>query len=151
MVTGREITGLPVFSWNEGVFLGRAQQCYLDISKGVLGGIILEKPNFKREKTYINAEEILKIYRDGIIAKSTDSTVKAKSLPQDTILYTEFLQRADLVYDEGEVVSDLFFDETMAMVGGEISQGFWHDLSYGRSFSPWHELCNKIKLQKNGR
>lgn len=150
LAAGR-IPGLPIFSWDRGRFLGRARQCYLDIESGSLGGIVVEEGSFRRRKAYISADKILKIYRDGIIVKNKAAIVWERSLPPGQISLVDFLKQADLIYDEGEVVSDLFFNDDFAIVGGEISGGFWQDITQGRDFCPWRKLSEKIKLQENGR
>lgn len=151
LLAAGKIPGLPIFSWDRGGFLGRARQCYLDIEAGTLGGIVVEESSFRRRKAYINVDKILKIYRDGIIVKDKNAIVWGKNLPQGQIPLSDFLNRADLVYGEGEVISDLFFDANFKIVGGEISGGFWQDISTGRGFCPWRKLSEKTKLQENGR
>ena len=148
---GREICGLPVFSWQEGTLLGHVSQCYLDLKDGVMAGVVLERPLTKRWYTVIPSSEILKIYRDGIIVKSSDSVVETNQLGSGKIFCSEFLRRAELRFSEGEVISDLVFNQKNAIDGGEISKGFWNDLSEGRSFLPWSELKRQIRVQKNGR
>lgn len=146
-----KIAGLPVFSWEKGKFLGRAQQCFLDIDTGFLGGILMEEGSFRRRKAYISRDKILKVYRDGIIVKNKDAVKWGKTLPVGQIALKDFLERAELIYGEGEEISDLFFDAELKVVGAEISAGFWLDLKKGRGFCPWKKLSEKIKLQENGR
>ncbi|MDO4541253.1 MAG: PRC-barrel domain-containing protein, partial [Bacillota bacterium] len=146
-----KLLGLPVFSWRKSSFLGRVRQCYLDIKAGTLGGLVIEEGAFRRRKAYIGASKILKIYRDGIIVKDKNDVVWVRRLPQGEISLKDFLSRADLVYGEGEVISDLFFDDDLNIVGGEISGGFWRDISRGRGFCSWQKLSEKTKLQENGR
>ncbi|MEE0776062.1 MAG: PRC-barrel domain-containing protein [Bacillota bacterium] len=148
---GREICGLPVFSWQEGTLLGHVSQCYLNLKEGVMAGVVLEKSMTKGWHTLIPISEILKIYRDGIIVKSSDSPLETNQPGSGKMFCSDFLHRAELMFSEGEVLSDLVFNEKNQIEGGEISKGFWNDLSEGRSFRPWAELKKQIRVQKNGR
>lgn len=42
---GREICGLPVFSWMEGTLISHVSQCYLNLKDGVMGGVTFVTPS----------------------------------------------------------------------------------------------------------
>lgn len=144
MLRGRDIAGLPVYSLKEGTFLGRTDQCYLNLNRRCLGGIVMEKRPFSKIRSYFHMSSILKIYKDGIIIKEKGSLFPSRHIPQNTILYSTFLQYMEMPLKEGNVITDLFFDENFRIVGGEVSSGVWNDMVKGRGFWSWRELLANI-------
>ncbi len=134
MIKGRELLGLPVFSWMEGTILGRVMDILIDQDDQCLKGIILNKKNMRKENKVVFYKDILKIYRDGIIITSLDRIHEEKIHSSDGLFYIDYLQSIHLPLKEGEIISDLIFDIKNQIEGYEVSRGIWDDISYGRSF-----------------
>ena len=66
----------------------------------------------------------LKIYRDGIIVKSSDSVVETNQLGSGKIFCSDFLRRAELRFSEGEVISDLVFNQKNALMAEKFPRDF---------------------------
>lgn len=147
---GRDLCGLPVFSWVKGSYLGRVDDFFINNENKVLSGISLGKSSFSNKSMLWVAEKnILKIYKDGIIIASPADLKKIKDVGINHVSYNDFIREAQIFLKEGEIVSDIVFDQRHQISGYEISGGLWKDLADGRKFYPRRE---KIKLfQNNGR
>lgn len=151
MRKGREMLGLPVFSWHDNLLLGRVVDLYLDHDIRRLAGLILHRKGLRRAKPTIGAADILRIYDDGIVVRHRQALKKRFANGLAPIYYSEFLNEAELPRSEGEIIADLFFDDRNRVIGFEISRGLWRDLAGGRAFYPRKEEDKPWGVQKNGR
>lgn len=151
MRKGRELLGLPVFSYRDDLFLGRVVDLCLDRNIRGLSGLMLQKRGISRKCPTIAATDILKIYDDGIIVRNRGALKRRSTVGAVPIYYSSFLDEAELPGSEGELIADIFFDERYFVVGFEISSGFWSDLQSGRGFYPRKEEDKPWGMQKNGR
>jgi len=141
MMMGRDLCGLPVFSWVKGSYLGRVADFFIDNDKKALSGISLGKSFSGKRMLWVDEKNILKIYKDGVIIASPTDLKKIKTAGGDDVSYNDFIRNAQIFLKEGETVSDLVFDQQYAISGYEISGGLWKDLADGRKFYP---RCDKI-------
>lgn len=136
MIKGRELLGLPVFSWMESTILGRVMDILIDRDNLCLKGLILNKKNMRKENKIVFDEDILKIYHDGIIIVRENCVREEKLRAADGLFYIDYLQSIQLPLEEGEIISDLVFDVKNNIEGYEVSRGIWEDISNGRTFYP---------------
>ena len=129
MMLGRDLCGLPVFSWQEGNYIGRVADFFINGKTKKLFGISLGKTFPRKRHRYVDACHIFRIYKDGVIVSSAVS-------------YLDFTKDPAVFLREGEIVSDLIFDDRFCIDGYEISGGLWNDLVRGRCYRP---RCGKIR------
>ena len=141
MMMGRDLCGLPVFSWVKGSYLGRVADFYIDNETKTLTGISLGKSFPGKRILWVDEKNILKIYKDGIIVGAPTDLKKVRDSGENRVSYNDFIGAAQIFLKEGEVVSDLVFDKMRQISGYEISGGLWNDLADGRKFYP---RCDKI-------
>lgn len=144
MMMGRDLCGLPVFSWVKGSYLGRVADFFIDNEKKALGGISLGKSFSGKRILWVDEKKILKIYKDGIIIASPSDLKKVRDVGFDHVSYHDFTRNAQIFLKEGEIISDLVFDQQYAISGYEISGGLWKDLADGRKFYPRYDKIGQI-------
>lgn len=144
MMMGRDLCGLPVFSWNEGDYIGRVADFFIDGKTKQLFGISLGKTFPRKQHRYIGAKHIFRIYKDGVIISSADHIEHLRYFGDDAVSYLDFTKDIAVFLREGEVVSDLIFDDHFAIDGYEISGGLWDDLVRGRSYRPRADKIRQI-------
>ena len=142
MMLGRDLCGLPVFSWQEGNYIGRVADFFINGKTKKLFGISLGKTFPCKRHRYVDACHIFRIYKDGVIVSSADRVENLRYLGEDAVSYLDFTKDPAVFLREGEIVSDLIFDDRFCIDGYEISGGLWNDLVRGRCYRP---RCGKIR------
>ena len=136
MMLGRDLCGLPVFSWQEGNYIGRVADFFINIKTKRLFGISLGKTFPCKRYRYVDVCHIFRIYKDGVIVSSADRIECLRYPGEDAVSYLDFTRDPAVFLREGEIVSDLIFDDRFFIDGYEISGGLWNDLVRGRSYRP---------------
>lgn len=144
MMMGRDLCGLPVFSWEEGCYVGRVSDFFIDGDAKIFTGISLGK-KFPKKIMYVARNKIKRIYKDGVIITAIKDIHFLRSLGENTISYLDFSKDISIFLREGEVVSDLIFGDEFDIDGYEISGGLWNDLVRGRTFRPRPERVRQIQ------
>lgn len=144
MMMGRDLCGLPVFSWQEGNYVGRVADFFVDGKTKTLFGISLGKTFPLKRYRYVDAAHICRIYKDGVIILSAEKIEEVRLLGEDAVSYLDFTKDIGVFLREGEVVSDLIFDDGFRIDGYEISGGLWNDLIRGRSYRPRLDKIRQI-------
>lgn len=144
MMMGRDLCGLPVFSWVKGSYLGRVADFFIDNDKKALSGISLGKSFSGKRILWVAEKNILKIYKDGVIIASPTDLKKIRYAGADHVSYNDFTRNAQIFLKEGETVSDLVFDQQYTISGYEISGGLWKDLADGRKYYPRNNKIGQI-------
>ncbi|MGI5873635.1 MAG: PRC-barrel domain-containing protein [Bacillota bacterium] len=134
MLMGRDLCGLPVFSLREGAYIGRVADYFVDGLSKSLDGIVLGRTFATKKMLYIPAAAIRRVYRDGVIVTTRDALERRRFIGGDAVSYQDFADDSGIVLAEGEIVSDIVFDDALFIRGYEISGGLWHDLVCGRGF-----------------
>lgn len=148
MMMGRDVCGLPVFSWEEGRYLGRVADFYFHGDTKEFLGISLGK-KFTGKIAFIGKKNILRIYKDGVIISAQEAVRDLRIIGEDAVSYLAFSRDLSIFLREGEVVSDLIFDDRFCIDGYEISAGLWNDLVRGRMYRPRRTKTDKFL--NNGR
>ena len=136
MMLGRDLCGLPVFSWQEGNYIGRVADFFINIKTKRLFGISLGKTFPRKRYRYVDVGNIFRIYKDGVIISTADRIECLRYPGEDAVSYLDFTRDPAVFLREGEIVSDLIFDDRFFIDGYEISGGLWNDLVRGRSYRP---------------
>ena len=89
MIMGRDLCGLPVFSWEEGCYVGRVSDFFIDGDAKVFTGISLGK-KFPKKIMYVARNKIKRIYKDGVIITAIKDIHYLRSLGENTISYLDF-------------------------------------------------------------
>lgn len=144
MMMGRDLCGLPVFSWREGNYIGRVADFFINGKTKTLFGISLGKTFPRKRYRYVDAGRICRIYKDGVIITSSEHIESLRFIGEDAVSYLDFTRDTAVFLREGEVVSDLIFDDRFAIDGYEISGGLWNDLVRGRTYRPRLDKIRQI-------
>lgn len=143
MMMGRDLCGLPVFSWTEGCYIGRVSDFFIHgETKGFLGISLGKK--FPGKMRFVSKKNIHRIYKDGVIISSSNDIKSLRFLGENTISYLDFSKDISIFLREGEVVSDLIFGDHFDIDGYEISGGLWNDLVRGRTYRPRPDKIRQI-------
>ena len=79
-----------------------------------------------------------------LMYNAVDSIIAGRFIGEDAVSYLDFTRDTAVFLREGEVVSDLIFDDRFAIDGYEISGGLWNDLVRGRTYRPRLDKIRQI-------
>ncbi|PLR93761.1 PRC-barrel domain-containing protein [Bacillus sp. T33-2] len=129
------LKGLPVFEVKNGTQLGEV--CDISISgDGRVEGLLLRKGMLLKKSFIIKLENVLSFGWDGVMVRDAGAMELLKSPPEYTIEHGNSLAGKMAISNEGEqlgLFADVYFKEEVGtIVGYELSDGFFSDISEGK-------------------
>ncbi|PLR81879.1 MULTISPECIES: PRC-barrel domain-containing protein [Bacillus] len=129
------LKGLPVYELKSGNKIGEV--CDLSITaNGRVLGLLLRKGALFRKSYIIKVENVASFGWDGIIVDSVDVLEPVKNPPDYTIEHQQNLSGKMLITTEGEklgLLQDVYFmEEVGTIIGYELTDGFFSDITEGR-------------------
>jgi uncharacterized protein YrrD len=129
------LKGLPVYEMQKGKKIGEV--CDLNITNtGTVKGLILKKNGIFKKSQTIDIEDVSSFGWDGVMIDN-DQVLKAlTNTPEYTLQHHQQLQGKVVMTTEGEklgILEDVYFMEELGtIVGYEISDGFFSDVTEGK-------------------
>lgn len=129
------LKGLPVYEMQKGKKIGEV--CDLNIStNGSVKGLIIKKGGIFKKSQTIDIQDVSSFGWDGVMIDN-DQVIKALTKPPEfTLQHHQQLQGKIVMTTEGEklgILEDVYFMEELGtIVGYEISDGFFSDVTEGK-------------------
>jgi uncharacterized protein YrrD len=129
------LKGLPIYEKSKGKKIGEV--CDLNItSEGVVKGLIIKPGGIFKKNQFIHIEDVSSFGWDGVMIDSGQKIKALEETPEYTLLHHHQLQGKVVMTAEGEklgILDDVYFMEELGtIVGYEISDGFFSDVTEGK-------------------
>ncbi|WP_423407496.1 PRC-barrel domain-containing protein [Heyndrickxia sp. MSNUG] len=135
MRTFSRLKGLPVYELASGQKLGEV--CDVSISSnGSVVGLLVKKGAFIKKMCQVKVANVASFGCDGIMVKDLSALEPMETEPEYTFVHNQSLAGKLLLSEEGEqlgLVDDVYFMEELGtIVGYELTDGFFSDITNGK-------------------
>jgi uncharacterized protein YrrD len=129
------LKGLPIIEIKKGKKIGEV--CDLNISSsGQVKGLIVKKNGLFKKSHMIDVQNVSSFGWDGVMIEDSQSLEPLHNHPEYTLHHHHRLQGKTVMTSEGEklgILEDVYFMEELGtIVGYEISDGFFSDITEGK-------------------
>lgn len=129
------LKGLPVYNLKNGAKVGDV--CDLCITdSGLVKGLLIKKGIFLKQTFFLAIDKVASFGWDGIMVNGLDQLEKPKTITDYTFTHKHSLSGKMLMTKSGEtlgLLNDVYFQEEMGtIVGYEVTDGFFSDITEGR-------------------
>jgi uncharacterized protein YrrD len=129
------LKGLPVFEVKSGKKIGEV--CDLSISgNGLVEGLLLKKGSFFKQTVFLDIRNVDSFGWDGVMIDDAAKLESNKTPPEYTFLHQHSINGKMLYSQHGEslgLLKDVYFlEELGTIVGYEITDGFFSEISEGK-------------------
>jgi len=128
------LKGQPVFETNSGQKIGEVSDLCIS-STGKVDGLLVKKGVFFKQSFFLDIQKVASFGADGVMIEDSDSLVKLKD-PQYTLTHQQPLDGMMMLSKSGEslgLLKDVYFQEELGtIIGYEITDGFFSDLTEGK-------------------
>jgi uncharacterized protein YrrD len=129
------LKGLPVYEMQKGKKIGEV--CDLNISTdGLVKGLIIKKDGIFKKSQTIDIQDVSSFGWDGVMIENDQAIKALTQTPDYTLQHHQQLQGKIVMTTEGEklgILEDVYFMEELGtIVGYEISDGFFSDITEGK-------------------
>ncbi|OIK17022.1 photosystem reaction center subunit H [Bacillus sp. MUM 116] len=125
----------PVFDMQSGMKIGEVSDLFIT-SDGVVKGILVKKDIFFKKTAFLDIQNIASFGTDGIMIENVDLLEKLKTPPEYTFSHQHPLNGQMIVSKSGDsigLLKDVYFlEELGTIVGYEITDGFFSDITEGK-------------------
>lgn len=135
MRTLSRLKGLPVYELASGQKLGEV--CDVSISgNGSVVGLLVKKGAFFKKTCQVKVSNVASFGNDGIMVNNQSALEPMETEPEYTFEHHQSLAGKKLLSKEGEqlgLLEDVYFMEELGtIVGYELTDGFFSDLTNGK-------------------
>jgi uncharacterized protein YrrD len=129
------LRGMPIYHLSSGKKMGDV--CDLSISdNGKVTGLLVKKGAFLKQNYFLAIENVSSFGWDGVMVEDTEQLEKLKSAPEYTFVHQRPLSGKMLLSKSGDTLGllrDVYFQEEVGtIVGYEVTDGFFTDLTEGK-------------------
>jgi uncharacterized protein YrrD len=129
------LKGQPVFETNSGQKIGEI--CDLCISSnGTVKGLLVKKGVFFKQSFFLDIQKVASFGLDGVMIEDNIQLKKLKDDPEYTLTHQHSLDGMMMLSKSGEslgLLKDVYFQEELGtIIGYEITDGFFSDLTEGK-------------------
>jgi uncharacterized protein YrrD len=126
---------MPIYILSSGKKIGDV--CDLAISdKGKVTGLLVKKGVFLKQTYFLAIEKVSSFGWDGVMIEDSEQLEKLKSAPEYTFAQKRSLSGKMLLSKSGDslgLLKDVYFQEEVGtIVGYEVTDGFFTDLTEGK-------------------
>lgn len=129
------LKGQPVFESKTGAKIGEITDLYIT-SEGVVTGLLVKKGVFFKHTYFLDIQDVASFGWDGVMIEDDDSLERLKTNPEYTLNHQHSLNGKMLISKSGEslgLLQDVYFHEELGtIVGYEITDGFFSDITEGK-------------------
>lgn len=135
MRTFLSVKGLPVYNQDRAEKMGEVVD--LSISKnGQVEGLLVKTGGFLKHHSFLAIDQVVSFGRDGIMIADADCLVVLKDSSDYTLSHQRSLEGKLLVSKSGDSLGLLkdvcFLEEVGTIVGYEVTDGFFTDITEGK-------------------
>lgn len=129
------LKGLPVYNQDNGAKIGEiADLCIAN--GGMVSGLLVSRGVWLKQLFFLAIDQVNAFGPDGIMIDNTDRLQKFKDSSEHTLSHQHSLEGKLLVSTSGDslgLLKDVYFTEEMGtIVGYEVSDGFFTDITEGK-------------------
>ncbi len=128
------LKGQPIFEARTGSKIGEVIDLY--IIDGMVKGLMVTKGAFFKQNYYLDIHNVTSFGWDGVMIEDDDQLDKLKATPEYTLTHQHSLSGKMLLSRSGEtlgLLEDVYFQEEVGtIVGYEITDGFFSDITEGK-------------------
>jgi uncharacterized protein YrrD len=129
------LKGLPVYELKSGEKIGDVYDLNIS-SNGIVKGLLIKKGDFFRKTFTVRIENVASFGWDGVMVEDKKVLEPIKSPPEYTFEHKHSLSGKMMMSDEGEklgLLEDVYFmEEVGTIVGYELTDGFFSDITEGK-------------------
>ncbi|MBV7505929.1 PRC-barrel domain-containing protein [Bacillus sp. sid0103] len=128
------LKGQPVFDTKSGQKMGEVSDLCIS-STGKVNGLLVKKGVFFKQSLFLDIQQVASFGADGVMIKDTSSLEKLKD-PEYTFTHQHSIDGMMMLSKSGEslgLLKDVYFQEELGtIIGYEITDGFFSDLTEGK-------------------
>lgn len=129
------LKGQPVYDLTNGLKTGEV--CDLCITKtGLVKGLLIKKGAMLKKTFFLAIDQIASFGFDGIMIRNSSRLKKIKTVPEYTFTHQHSINGKMLISRSGDslgLLEDVYFQEELGtIVGYEVTDGFFTDISEGK-------------------
>ena len=129
------LKGQPVFDTKTGTKIGEVIDLCI-AGSGVVDGLLVKKGVFLKQTYFLDIQKVASFGWDGVMIEDIGDLVKLKNTPEYTITHQHPLDGSMLFSKSGDslgMLKDVYFQEEVGtIVGYEITDGFFSDITEGK-------------------
>jgi uncharacterized protein YrrD len=129
------LRGQPVFETKSGTKIGEVIDICIT-STGKVKGLLVKKGVFFKQTYFLDIHKVASFGWDGVMIEDSISLEKLKQSPEYTLTHQHSLDGAMLLSKSGDslgMLKDVYFQEEVGtIVGYEITDGFFSDITEGK-------------------
>jgi uncharacterized protein YrrD len=128
------LKGQPVFETTSGQKIGEVSDLCIS-SNGKVNGLLVKKGVFFKQSFFLDIQKVTSFGADGVMTQDKGSLEKLKD-PEYTLTHQHSLDGMMMLTKSGEslgLLKDVYFQEELGtIIGYEITDGFFSDLTEGK-------------------
>jgi uncharacterized protein YrrD len=129
------IKGQPVFDTKHGTKIGEVVDLCITGS-GKVNGLLIKKGVLFKQSYFLDIQNVASFGWDGVMVEDSAFLEKLKQTPEHTLTHQHPLNGSILVSKAGDslgMLKDVYFQEELGtIVGYEITDGFFSDITEGK-------------------
>jgi uncharacterized protein YrrD len=129
------LKGQPVFECSIGAKIGEVTDLCIT-NEGVVKGLMVKKGAFFKQTYFLDIRDVASFGWDGVMIEDDDSLERLKTTPEYTLNHQHSLNGKMMISKSGEslgLLQDVYFHEELGtIVGYEITDGFFSDITDGK-------------------
>lgn len=129
------LKGQPVFETNSGQKIGEISDLCIS-SNGKVNGLLVKKGVFFKQTFFLDIQKVASFGLDGVMIEDDGHLEKLKDDPEYTLTHQHSLDGKMMLTKSGEslgLLKDVYFQEELGtIIGYEITDGFFSDLTEGK-------------------
>lgn len=129
------LKGQPVFGNRTGEKIGEVTDLCIS-NEGVVKGLLVKKGVFFKQTYFLDIQDVASFGWDGVMIEEDNQLEKLKTNPEYTLNHQHSLSGKMLLSKSGEslgLLQDVYFHEELGtIVGYEITDGFFSDITEGK-------------------
>jgi uncharacterized protein YrrD len=129
------LKGQPVFDNRTGEKIGEVTDLCIS-NEGVVKGLLVKKGVFFKQTCFLDIQDVASFGWDGVMIEEDIHLEKLKTNPEYTLNHQHSLSGKMLLSKSGEslgLLQDVYFHEELGtIVGYEITDGFFSDITEGK-------------------
>lgn len=129
------LKGQPVFANRTGEKIGEVTDLYIS-NEGVVKGLLVKKGVFFKQTYFLDIQDVASFGWDGVMIEEDNHLERLKTNSEYTLNHQHSLSGKMLLSKSGEslgLLQDVYFHEELGtIVGYEITDGFFSDITEGK-------------------
>jgi len=129
------LKGQPVFETSSGTKIGDISDLCIS-SNGIVKGLLIKKGVFFKQSYFLDIQKVTTFGWDGVMIEDSGCLEKLGDNPEYTLTHQHSLDGMMMLSKSGEslgLLKDVYFQEEVGtIVGYEITDGFFSDITEGK-------------------